>query len=221
MKQLNQPNGVTTDELHATAGTLIFAGAETTATLLSGCIYYLAANPSIFRILAAEIRTTFNSESEIDMVSVNHLPYMLAVLSETLRIYPPAPASFNRITPPSGCSIAGSYIPGNTVVAVNQWSANHSSLNFTRPYEFLPQRWLGDPEFESDRKKAMQPFSVGPRGCLGKSLAYAEMRLILARFVWNFDVELEEGMEGWAERQRVWMVYDKPELLVKLTPVKG
>jgi cytochrome P450 len=155
------------------------------------------------------------------MVSVNSLTYMIAVLTETLRIYPPAPASFNRVVPKEGCTIVGSYLPGNTVVAINQWSANHSPSNFTRPDEFLPQRWLGDPEFENDKKKAMQPFGVGPRSCIGKSLAYAEMRVILAKFLWNFNVQLADGMQGWIEKQKIYLVYVKPELFVKLTPVKS
>jgi cytochrome P450 len=198
---------------------MIFAGSETTATLLCGCIYYIAAHPTIAQKLNTEIRTTFKTESEIDMLSVNQLSYMIAVLSESLRIYPPAPFSFNRVTPPEGCTIAGSFVPGNTIVAINQWSINHSSTNFARPYDFVPERWLGDPEFENDKRKAMQPFSVGPRSCLGKYLAHAEMRVILARLLWNFDVQLAEGMERWIEKQDIFLVYVKPELLVKLTPV--
>jgi cytochrome P450 len=209
------------DELNSTVGTLIFAGSETTATLLCGCIYYLSTHSEVSRRLANEIRSSFRSESEIDMVSVNSLTYMIAVLTETLRIYPPAPASFNRVVPKEGCTIVGSYLPGNTVVAINQWSANHSPSNFTRPDEFLPQRWLGDPEFENDKKKAMQPFGVGPRSCIGKSLAYAEMRVILAKFLWNFNVQLADGMQGWIEKQKIYLVYVKPELFVKLTPVKS
>lgn len=125
--------------------------------------------------LCSENRTTFESESEINMQNVStKLPFMQAVLSETLRLFPPAAGSFNRITPPGGCVVVGDYIPGGVSLAVNQWSANHSKLNFRRPYDFLPQRWMGDEEFADDKRKAMQPFSVGPRNCIGRSLAYAE-----------------------------------------------
>ncbi|RDL42248.1 uncharacterized protein BP5553_02227 [Venustampulla echinocandica] len=218
-KQLNQPQGITFDELVPTTGPLIFAGSETTATLLSGVTYYLTTHPSIYAKLTEEIRTAFKTEDEINIVSVNNLTYMLAVLSETLRIYPPAPASFNRVTPPEGCMVAGHFVPGNAIVAVNQWSANHSTLNFTRPWDFVPERWLGDAEFKDDKGKVVQPFSVGPRNCIGRNLAFAEMRLILARLVWNFDLVLEEKSKGWVENQDVMMVYLKPPLMVKLNPV--
>ena len=44
----------------------------------------------------------------------------------------------------------------------------HTEKYFKRPYEFIPERWLGDPEFDSDRKDALQPFSYGPRACIGR-----------------------------------------------------
>ena len=216
---MNTPNGVSFDELLSSVGAIVFAGSETTATLLCGCVYYLATHPVLAGKLAAEIRGTFREEGEIDMVSVNQCTYMLAVLNETMRIYPSAPASFNHVTPPAGCSITGRFVAGNTTVAVNQWSANHSAFNFKRPYEYLPERWLGGEEWEGDSKKAMQPFSVGPRNCIGRALAYAEMRVVLARLVWGFDWELTEGSRGWAAVQRVWMVYQKPQMWVRMKPV--
>ena len=51
---------------------------------------------------------------------------------------------------------------------INQWAANQSTLNFTLPNEFVPERWLGDPRFKDDHIDAFQPYSVGPRNCIGK-----------------------------------------------------
>lgn len=54
-------------------------------------------------------------------------------------------------------------------VAVSHYATYMSESNFTRPTEFLPERWLKeDPQFDSDNKDALQPFVVGPRNCLGK-----------------------------------------------------
>ena len=66
----------------------------------------------------------------------------------------------------------------------------------------------------------MQTFSYGPRNCLGKNLAYVEMRLILAKLLWHFDWALEEQQNGreWTD-QRVYMLWAKGPLMVKLTPV--
>lgn len=108
-----------------------------------------------------------------------------------------------------------------TSVAVQQYAVCRSSANFHRPDEFLPQRWLGDPEFANDRREASQPFSIGPRNCIGRQLAYAEMRLILAKVLWHFDLRLDESKmdeQDWMAEQGVWILWDKNPLWVHLTP---
>lgn len=67
-------------------------------------------------------------------------------------------------------------------MSVYSWAATHSETNFTEPESFIPERWMEDKgeKYTADRKDASQPFSLGPRGCIGKHLSYMEMRLILA-----------------------------------------
>lgn len=101
------------DEIRAHANVLILAGSETTATTLSGTTYLLCMHPTILSKLETEVRTVFKSESEIDLFSVQKLPYMLAVLDEAMRVYPPVPTAIPRTTPPSGNTILGEYLPGN------------------------------------------------------------------------------------------------------------
>ena len=218
-EHLNKPDGMSFEELHETCGVLIAAGSETTATLLSAVTYYILRNASILNKLIAEIRGAFKSEAEITMASVSSLSYELAVLNETLRIYPPANGSQPRVTPPEGCMIAGRFVPGSTCVGIPQWSANHSSANFRRPNEFVPERWTGDPEFKDDKRRVVQPFGYGPRNCIGRSLAYAEMRVLLTRVIWNFDMELCEESRSWGIDQKVFFFFVKPPLIVKLKPV--
>lgn len=55
-----------------------------------------------------------------------------------------------------------------TGVSINQWAAYQLDINFLEPKRFAPERWLGDPRFKSDRRDVFQPFSVGPRNCLGR-----------------------------------------------------
>lgn len=213
------PQGLTFQEICEQAGLLIIAGSITTGTCIAGVTYLLLSNPSVLAKITYLVRTAFQSESEINSITVNKLDYLLAIINEALRLYPPVTGSFARVTPPEGCFIAGDYVPGNTSVAVNQWAASRGSANFVRPNEFIPERWMGEPEFENDKRKAVQPFSVGPRNCLGSNLAYMEVKIILARVLWNFDLELCEESRGWMERQRYWAIADRPELMVKLRPV--
>jgi cytochrome P450 len=83
------PNGMSILELRETCGAITLAGSETTASSLSGTIYYLLKNPSVLEKLVKEIRTTFPTEDEINMVTTFNLKYELAVIEESLRIFPP------------------------------------------------------------------------------------------------------------------------------------
>lgn len=95
----------------------------------------------------------------------------------------------------------------------------HDEKNFKDPLTFAPERWLGDNRFEDDNRATFQPFSFGPRNCIGKNLAYAEMRLIMAKMIFHFDMELEPTSQDWTDRLKVLALWVKPPLMVKLTPV--
>ena len=95
---------------------MLFAGSETTATLLSGATYHLLQNPSILRRAQSEIRTTFKDAADITVRAVSTpglLPYLEAVLQESLRCWPPVPTGLPRIVGPSGGIIDGKFVPGN------------------------------------------------------------------------------------------------------------
>ncbi|RYP06150.1 hypothetical protein DL764_003326 [Monosporascus ibericus] len=207
------------ENLAMNANVLIIAGSETTATLLSSVVFFLTSHPDKLARVAKEVRTTFNSEEEIGLNSVSRLSYMLASLNEALRLYPPVATGLPRQVPKGGAYVAGHFIPEKTAVAVWQWVINYEPKYWTEPTKFAPERFLGDPLYEGDRLDAMQPFSTGPRNCIGKNLAYAEMRLILAKIVWNFDMVLEDDSRAWLKDQKSYILWDKPPLNVRLTPV--
>lgn len=98
-----------------------------------------------------------------------------------------------------------------TVVTYSTWAASQSSSNFHQPAEFLPERWLDSANYPTspfalDKRDAFQPFGMGPRNCLGQVMAWAEMRLILARLVWTFDIKAAREVEVWNrhQSQTVW-----------------
>jgi cytochrome P450 len=212
---------ITLGQLSMNAAALTVAGSETTASLLSGFFYLVGSQPEILAKLTIEIRSTFENEEDITITSVNTLEFMLACLNETMRVYPAVAIGMPRVVPKGGHEIAGQFIPEDTVVAVWQLAANRSALNFTKPDEFHPGRYMGDEKFTSDNFSASQPFGTGPRNCIGRNLAYAEMRLIIARILFRFDVKLGPGAETWIERQKIYTTWQKPELPVYLTPANS
>ncbi|KAK0609415.1 cytochrome P450 [Immersiella caudata] len=201
--------GLTLDKLQANSSILIIGGSETTATLLSGVTFLLLTNRAALEKVTAEIRGAFNSEEEINFIAVSSMPYLLACLEEALRLYPPG-----------GATVCGNYVPEKTIVAVHQWAMYHSETHFKEAFSFRPERWLGDPVFAGDNKDAFQPFHIGPRNCLGRNLAYIEMRIILARVLWNFDMRISGESLDWMKKQRVFNFWEKGPLYVHLTPAR-
>lgn len=157
------------------------------------------------------------------MLKVDKLEYLHACLNESLRIYPPAPATFPRKVPLPGETIEGQWVPGGTSVGINHWTAYSSDANFKHAKEFHPERWMdrsewaSPDEFAADSHEIFQPFSFGPRNCIGRNLAWAEMRLITAHLMYSFDLALAPGMDGWTE-QNVFLVWAKKPLMVSLRP---
>ncbi|XDG06942.1 hypothetical protein ABKA04_006557 [Annulohypoxylon sp. FPYF3050] len=206
-------------QVSANAGTLIVAGSETTATLLSGAVFLLTTNPDKLQKVTEEVRSAFKNDDEITLTSVGKLSYMLACLNECLRAYPPVPTGMPRVSPKGGCFILGKFVPEGSVVAVWQYSISHDPKLWTEPNTFAPERFLGDPKFKNDRLDAMQPFSVGPRNCIGRNLAYAEMRLILARIIFNFDMKIADDSRQWLASQKAYSLWKKPALNIYMKPV--
>ncbi|RYP71152.1 hypothetical protein DL769_004740 [Monosporascus sp. CRB-8-3] len=210
-------------KLGSNAFILVLAGSETTATTLSGATYLLLTHPDAMEKLNREVRSAFASADEITISSVGKLSYMLAVLNESLRLYPPVTSGLVRVVPPGGEQIAGHWVPGGTYVEVQHWSINHSEDNWEDPWAFKPERFLRDADgaaASGDRLDALQPFNVGPRNCIGRNLAYAEMRLILARIVYDFDMRLADDSKDWIKRQKTFSLWDRIPLNVYLTPVQ-
>jgi cytochrome P450 len=112
-------------------------------------------------------------------------------------------------------------------VGVHHLAAYRNPEHFRDPDDFRPERWLrGDDcekggagdggDFGQDRLGAVMPFGTGPRACLGRNLAYHEMRLLLVTTLLRFDLELCAESRGWAEGQRSWLFWEKKQLRVVL-----
>ncbi|KAF9891541.1 hypothetical protein FE257_004008 [Aspergillus nanangensis] len=218
MIKAREKNLMSHAEIVANSHLLIVGGSETTATVLSGATYLLATHRPVLEKMHQEVKAIFSNEEDISLLSVQSLDYMMAVLKEVMRLYPAVPSAIPRRAPPQGATIRGEYIPADTVLGIWPWPMFHHPNHFAEPEAFIPERWLGDPKYENDKRMVLQPFSVGARDCIGKNLAYAEMRLILARMIWNFDLELDPRSEGWLERNVLHFLWDKPQLYIRLIP---
>jgi cytochrome P450 len=191
---------------------IIFAGAETTTSALCAITRELLQNPGALHRVTEEVRSAFAIESDIKIASTGKLPYLNAVINEGLRIAPPSAIGVPRVVPKGGDTICGQWVPegvstnlpslvhlsriSQTYVAYNQFSANRQAHNFHHPNSFLPERFL-DPNPKVDNLASSQPFQMGRHVCIGMNLAYAELRVTLARLLFAFDIRLADKKDRW------------------------
>ncbi|KAL8312494.1 hypothetical protein RB597_002900 [Gaeumannomyces tritici] len=209
---------LTRHEMYSNAAAFVLAGSETSATLLSALTYLLLRDPQRMHRLVREIRS-FGSEDDMTLEALAQMEYLNACISEGLRVFPPLPTSGPRVVPRDGGIVCGDFVPGGTHVGIYHYAAYHSPANFEEPDSFLPERWLPGSGFR-DKKEAYEPFSIGPLNCIGQSLAYHEMRLLMAKVLWHFDLELLPQSADWAERCEVYTLWDKPPLMVQACAVR-
>lgn len=170
-------------QLAAHSADFVTAGSETTATALSCITYYLSKNKEVLQTLQQEIRGSFKAYEDIDSASTASLKYLNAVCHEGMRIFPPLPIALPRIVSEKGNEIDGHFIPPGVVfisshttvdlltiskitVSTCPIAACLDPVNFKDPLDFRPERWITHNGY--DNWEASQPFSTGPRGCLGR-----------------------------------------------------
>lgn len=109
-----------------------------------------------------------------------------------------------------------------TRLSLQPYSLYRNAQKFHLATTFIPERWLPaasrDPDslFFQDERSAVQPFSTGPRSCMGIHIAWAEMRLILAKLLLVFDFEAVQGKELRWEGLRTFLLVEKRPLDVRM-----
>lgn len=216
----NHAGGMSRDEIDSTASLLVLAGSETTAATLASTTYFALKNPRVMERLVQEIRQAFKSQGDITAAASSNLPYVHAAIQEALRLSPTNPISMPRQVDRPDVKICGMTVPQGIRVGISPKTALRSPSNFVDPETYIPERWLDDanPRFTQDDKAMFEPFSVGPRNCIGKTLAWVELKMILAKVLWNFDLELSEKIKGgdWSD-QKVYLMNEKTPMYVKMS----
>jgi cytochrome P450 family 110 len=196
-------NGMSDLELHDELMTLLFAGHETTATALAWAIYWINYLPEVKEKLLAEIATLGTTP---DPMAINKLPYLNAVCSETLRIYPVGMLTFPRIVnetisiPQGGGSANEGYeLPPGKVVMGCIYLTHHREDLYPEAHLFKPERFL-ERQFSPYE---YLPFGGGARRCVGVALAQLELKLILVEIMTKCQLKLNGKLPVVAARRGV------------------
>ncbi|KAI4781710.1 hypothetical protein E4T52_03385 [Aureobasidium sp. EXF-3400] len=208
-----EAHGISDSQIAAHSSDFIIAGSETTATILSCATYYLLRDPAIYDELRKEIRSAFSSYGEINSASSSKLKLVNAICLEAMRMYPPLPFALPRVVPDGGDSVDGYMLPEGIIVSTNPFAASMSSANFKDPFKFAPKRWLGTNN--QDDLEAAQPFSSGPRACMGRSLAWTELNLAMCKLHYKYDLELVNADLDWHRDSKMHIVWHKPEMMLR------
>ncbi|KAI1108242.1 cytochrome P450 [Nemania sp. NC0429] len=203
---------------------VMFAGWGPMGDLFYGMLVLLLEEPAAYEYLVEEIRGNFAEYSSITPATVADLPFTSACVHETLRLLPSNNTGLPRLSP--GAIVDGHYIPKGTHVQSCIWALARSPHYFHEPLRFQPQRWLPADHplyssvFAGDQLKSLYPFSLGPRMCLGREMAWMQGKLFLAKVLWTFDVEKIPGQKFDLEKTLLHFgFFDKPELQVRFRVV--
>jgi cytochrome P450 len=162
--QYTPPNvGLTND-----AVLMFVAGTDTTANTLVNATWALLNNSQIRKTLQAELRSAIpDKNTMVDWVTLEGLPYLRAVIKESLRFSYGVPGRIPRIVPPSGATFCGQSIPPGTSVAHSAYCYHTDDNMFTDAKAFRPERWLESAERCQELENRLLSFSRGSRSCLG------------------------------------------------------
>ncbi|KAI1356408.1 cytochrome P450 [Xylaria sp. FL0043] len=183
------------DELLGEGILMMMAGSDTSSSALTATVFYLSRHPVAMRKLRAEITSTFQRASDIEPRLTENCRYLRACIDEAMRLSPPAPTNIPRVVGQEGISIEDEHIQGGIYVGVPNFTLFRNENYYDAPHTYNPDRWIVDTQAgvaEDDVKRAQaafQPFSIGPRHCIGRHLAMKEVSLILANLLYVFDIE--------------------------------
>lgn len=164
--------------------TLLFAGHETTATILAWALYQIHQRPDIREKLLMELDSLAENSSPMQIAQ---LPYLGAVCQETLRMYPVLPAIFSRIAK-APIEIAGYRFDSETTFIASIYLVHYQEDLYPNAHQFEPERFLKRQYSTSE----YFPFGGGSRRCLGFALAQLEMKLVLATILSKYQLVLAE-----------------------------
>ncbi|CAN6324039.1 unnamed protein product [Urochloa humidicola] len=189
------------DDMVAVLWEMIFRGTDTTALLTEWCMAELVRHPAVQGRLRAEVDAAVGGPGGGRVptdADVARMPYLQAVVKETLRAHPPGPLlSWARLATADVALSNGMVVPAGTTAMVNMWAITHDAAVWADPGAFRPERFLpeeggADVDVRGGDLR-LAPFGAGRRVCPGKNLGLATVGLWVARLVHAFEWALPDG----------------------------
>ncbi|XP_061648595.1 sterol 26-hydroxylase, mitochondrial [Phyllopteryx taeniolatus] len=176
---------------------LLLAGVDTTSNTISWALYHLAKEPSIQDRLHQEVSAVSPASRGMPTAQdIARMPFLKAVVRETLRLYPVVPGNA-RLTVENEIVVGDHLFPKKTLFHLCHYAVSHDEDVFPEPHRFLPERWLRHSNARQQQHPfGSVPFGFGIRACLGRRVAELEMYLLLATLIGGFEVRPDPNVTG-------------------------
>ena len=152
----------------------------------------LVRNPKKLEKARKELQKAL--DNDLEESHLLYLPFLQAIVKETLRLHPPVPLSVPRKSQ-DDAQLCGFTIPKNAQILVNLWAMGRDSSIWPNPNSFVPERFLDREINFKGRNFELIPFGAGRRMCPGLPLANRTVHLVLASLLRNYDWKLANGLK--------------------------
>ncbi|CAN6167147.1 unnamed protein product [Urochloa humidicola] len=176
---------------------LFAAGTDTNAITVEWTMAELLRHPAAMSKVRAELRDALGSKPYLDESDIDRLPYLRAVVMESMRLHPPSPMLMPHAAMAGGAEVGGYPVPAGTKVIVNLWAVMRDPAVWPDPEAFSPERFAGcgEAEFRGKDRLEFMPFGAGRRTCPGTPMATRVVTLLLASVLHALEWRLPEGMQ--------------------------
>eukprot|EP00879_Flechtneria_rotunda_P001364 GHRR01001514.1.p1 GENE.GHRR01001514.1~~GHRR01001514.1.p1 ORF type:complete len:511 (+),score=138.65 GHRR01001514.1:235-1767(+) len=180
--QQADPDGIVTDKhIRDQLMTFTLAGSDTTASTLAFCLHEIAQRPGVLATVQQELQQALGDKpaDQLDADAFQSLPYLTGCINETLRLFPAAVATARLAARDEVCG--EHLVPAGSILILDIYNLHRNPHFWPRATEWLPERWMPNKQSSlgPQHPNAFQPFSVGPRSCIGRYFALLEMQVIL------------------------------------------
>ncbi|XP_010422200.1 PREDICTED: flavonoid 3'-monooxygenase-like [Camelina sativa] len=184
---------VTLNHVKAVLVDMVVGGTDTTTSTIEFAMAELISNPELMKRAQQELDNVVGKDNIVEELHITKLPYVVAIMKETLRLYPTIPLLVPRL--PTETSVVGGYtIPKNTKTFINVWSIQRDPQVWDYPTEFRPERFLDNKSCDfTGTDYRFLPFGSGRRICVGVALAERMILYTLATLLHSFDWKIPEG----------------------------
>ncbi|KAI7747105.1 hypothetical protein M8C21_006793, partial [Ambrosia artemisiifolia] len=181
-------------QLKALLVDLFIAGTDTTSTIVTWTMTELLLKPDIILRVREEVNQVVGIDGKVKEAEVLGLPYLQAVIKETMRLHVPAPLMAPHKTQRE-IKLGNYIVPANTQIIVNAWAIAREPSYWESPSLFMPERFLRNEIDYKGQDLQFIPFGSGRRRCPGMALGHTMVSLMVASFVYHFDWKLPHAKE--------------------------